>query len=89
MKKSIKIHFNDWKAVMRTMALSNYFISFNGETQKVTVKNLKNENPRLKIGTTSQKIVFQGPVPEDKIFYNLSDGSRTLENENILIGKII
>ncbi len=40
-------------------------------------------------GALVQKIVFQGPVPEDKIFYNLSDGSRTLENENILIGKII
>ena len=53
MKKSIKIHFNDWKAVSRTMELSNYFISFNGETEKVTVKNLKNENPRLKTRTTS------------------------------------
>lgn len=42
-----------------------------------------------KNGALVQKIVFQGPVPEDKIFYNLSDGSRTLENENILIGKII
>ena len=51
MKKPIKIHFNDWKAVSRTLELSNCFISFNGETQQVTVKNLKNENPRLKTRT--------------------------------------
>ena len=112
MKKSIKIHFNDWKAVSGTMELSNYFISFNGKTQKVTVKNLKNENPRLKTrtkkvqmhkrkytyegimkvrnnGVLVQKIVFQGTAPEDRIFYNLWEASLTLENENILIGKIL
>ena len=53
MQKPIKIHFNDWKAVSKTMELSNCFVSFNGETQKVTVKNLKNENPRLKTRTKS------------------------------------
>lgn len=42
-----------------------------------------------KNGALVQKIVFQGAAPEDRIFYNLWEGSLTLENENILIGKII
>ena len=42
-----------------------------------------------KNGALVQKIVFQGAAPEDRIFYNLWEGSLTLENANILIGKII
>lgn len=37
-----------------------------------------------KIGRV-QKIVFQGLDKEDQILYNLSDGTLTLENENILM----
>ena len=42
-----------------------------------------------KNGAVVQKIVFQGQALEDQVFYNLTDGSKTLEKENILIGKII
>ncbi len=42
-----------------------------------------------KNGALVQKIVFQGEASEDQVFYNLTDGSKTLENENILIGKIL
>ena len=42
-----------------------------------------------KNGALVQKIVFQGEASEDQVFYNLNDGNLTLENENILIGKIL
>ncbi len=43
---------------------------------------------RAKIGKV-QKIVFQGKEPNDQILYDLNESYKTLENENILIGKII
>lgn len=43
MKKTIKIKFQDWKIESRNFDLSKCFVSFNGETEKVTVKSLKNE----------------------------------------------
>lgn len=42
MKKTIKIKFQDWKIESRNFDLSKCFVSFNGETEKVTVKSLKN-----------------------------------------------
>ncbi len=43
---------------------------------------------RGKIGIV-QKIVFQGKDRDDQVLYDLNQSSLTLENENILIGKII
>ena len=36
------------------------------------------------IGVT-QKIVFQGDKPEDKLLYPLTDATRTLQNEKMIL----
>lgn len=39
---------------------------------------------RAKIGRV-QKIVFQGVAKDDQVLYDLRDGSKLIEDENILI----
>lgn len=41
-----------------------------------------------KIGRV-QKIVFQGEEKDDQILYPITDCAKSLESENILIGKLI
>lgn len=54
MKKTFKVNFEDWKNVSRSFDLSNCHISMNGETQKVTVKIINNENTGVKTRTTGE-----------------------------------
>lgn len=41
MKRTYKFHFDQWKAESRNFDLTKCFVSMNGETEKVTVKILK------------------------------------------------
>lgn len=41
MKKIYKYSFSAWKTASRELDLSKCFVSMNGETEKVTVKTLK------------------------------------------------
>lgn len=62
-----------------------------GQPVKINKRDYKYEGVKKVKGVIGivQKIVFQGKTPEDRILYSLTEGSKTLENENILIGKII
>lgn len=62
-----------------------------GQPVKINKRDYKYEGVKKVKGVIGkvQKIVFQGTLPEDQILYSLTDGSKSLENENILIGKII
>ena len=61
-----------------------------GQQVQILKKNYTYEGikkVRGKIGT-AQKIVFTGEKKDDQKLYSLSDGTRTLESENIIIVNI-
>ncbi len=46
MKNKKYIKFSDWKKESRKLDTSKLFVSFNGETEVVTIKKIKNATPR-------------------------------------------
>lgn len=47
-KKKNIISFKEWKKKAKTIDVKNSFVRFDGETEKVIVKSLKNKKEKIK-----------------------------------------